>query len=773
MTRIKSLGTILILSVTLVVALAVAAIVLYTSKSSYDISLHLEQQSMEQLSGATQMALDRYIDGTKTLVDSLAAQQALREAFEGDPKRAKDRLREYIKINNEYWALFIFDSKGVIIAGYNAKEQDLTGQSRADRDYVKAVLGGQDLFLANNIIKAKSGEGEILIFSVARAVKDANGKVLGGVGAFPKWETFTTAFIDPPRFGERGYGFMVDGKGNIIAHAKDKSLLLKNLGDQDFIKQALAKKNGALFYDWKGEQKFLTVSTDPDTGWVVCMSAYVDEMTGSAKTQRNILLGIGLLVVLILGGGITFMVRKLVVSPVNDIKSYTKAITEGDFKASLHAEFRYELADLAQNIRGMVEEIKSKLGFSQGVLAGFVLPCATVDKDNKVTFVNQHMLDTLERPGAPKEYHGQTSGQMIYNEPDRDTLSARALKENRMLQLEVGYKTISGKDKIFDVTSTPITDLDGNLLGTLAVWFELTDIRAQQKKIEEQNERIAKAAIAANTVSDQVASASEELAAQIEQSSRGADEQRSRTTEAATAMEEMNSTVMEVAKSAGTASELAEQAKQKAQQGSELVGKVVETINGVERQSVALKADMTELGKQAEGIGQIMNVISDIADQTNLLALNAAIEAARAGDAGRGFAVVADEVRKLAEKTMHATNEVGAHIRAVQDSARKNIQNTEAATQAVQTSTELAHKSGEALREIVGMVDATADQVRGIATASEEQSAASEEISRSTEEINRIASETAEAMLQSGQAVSDLARLASELRGIINTMNQG
>jgi len=122
---------------------------------------------------------------------------------------------------------------------------------------------------------------------------------------------------------------------------------------------------------------------------------------------------------------------------------------------------------------------------------------------------------------------------------------------------------------------------------------------------------------------------------------------------------------------------------------------------------------------------------------------------------------------------MHATNEVGAHIRAVQDSARKNIQNTEAATQAVQTSTELAHKSGEALREIVGMVDATADQVRGIATASEEQSAASEEISRSTEEINRIASETAEAMLQSGQAVSDLARLASELRGIINTMNQG
>lgn len=91
----------------------------------------------------------------------------------------------------------------------------------------------------------------------------------------------------------------------------------------------------------------------------------------------------------------------------------------------------------------------------------------------------------------------------------------------------------------------------------------------------------------------------------IEQSSRGSDEQRSRTAEAATAMEEMNSTVMEVARSAGTAADLADRAKGKAQQGAKLVEQVVGTINDVKAQALTLKNDMTRLGVQAEGIGQI------------------------------------------------------------------------------------------------------------------------------------------------------------------------
>jgi len=270
-----------------------------------------------------------------------------------------------------------------------------------------------------------------------------------------------------------------------------------------------------------------------------------------------------------------------------------------------------------------------------------------------------------------------------------------------------------------------------------------------------------------------VGGASRELASQIEVSSRGTDEQSTRVAETATAMEEMNATVLEVARNAGEAAESSDRARTRAEEGQRIVAKVVEGIGAISAVSAALRDDMRTLGKQAEGIGQIMNVISDIADQTNLLALNAAIEAARAGDAGRGFAVVADEVRKLAEKTMTATREVGEAIGGIQNGTKKNLDGVERAVTTVEQATELARSSGEALRGIVELVESASDQVRAIATASEEQSSASEEINRSIEDINRLSAENAGAMRQAAQSVAELTGQAGTLRELIENMKSG
>ncbi len=267
-----------------------------------------------------------------------------------------------------------------------------------------------------------------------------------------------------------------------------------------------------------------------------------------------------------------------------------------------------------------------------------------------------------------------------------------------------------------------------------------------------------------------ITSASEELSIQITQSSRGAEEQFQQINGMVISMEEMNVTVLDVAKNASRASEASDGARSKAQQGAIIVSQVVGAINEVQKQALTLKADMGGLSLQAEGIGQIINVISDIADQTNLLALNAAIEAARAGEAGRGFAVVADEVRKLAEKTMTATREVDEAIRGIQDGTRKNMDNVDRTTQTIAEVTSQAEMSGETLNEIVSMVNQSSDQVRAIATASEEQSATSEGIKHSIECVASISSDTTQAMGQAEYAVSELARQAQVLQELIKSM---
>jgi len=263
-----------------------------------------------------------------------------------------------------------------------------------------------------------------------------------------------------------------------------------------------------------------------------------------------------------------------------------------------------------------------------------------------------------------------------------------------------------------------------------------------------------------------ISGTAEDLSARIEQARRGAEHQSERVAETATAMEEMNATVLEVAQNAGHAAETSESARKNAAQGADVVAQAVTGISQVQKTSEDLKHDMGALGQQAEGIGNILSVITDIADQTNLLALNAAIEAARAGDAGRGFAVVADEVRKLAEKTMTATKEVGNAIRGIQAGTKKGIDGVERSVDTIRQATSLAEQSGAALHTIVGLVESSSDQVRSIATAAEEQSATSEEINRSVEDIRRISNDTAEAMNRSASAVAELAKQAHTLQAI-------
>jgi methyl-accepting chemotaxis protein len=538
------------------------------------------------------------------------------------------------------------------------------------------------------------------------------------------------------------------------------------------------------------------------------MAAFSTKLDGEARTVAdNILKDIASAeTVLLTSGGTGLLIGVLAALVIivgltrvlNKLSAFARAIAEGDFEYQAQINEKGEIGrvvdamhtiptelneilatyrKLARDIQyghlhSLADADRYKGGFAtlisgtntivstmRGIIDNIPSPVLLMNKETKAEYMNLQALEIAGSDGV-----GKTCKQ-LFNREDSDTPGDALKKAIDTKRPATAITRCKPRGREMDITYTalPILDKDGTLTAVLQLITDLTAIKETERTIQ-------KVAAQASSISGRVAAASEELSAQVEQVSRGAETQRTRVESTASAMSEMNSTVLEVARNAGQASEQSGLTRDKAENGAKLVNQVVNAINHVNGVAAVLQNNMQELGSQAESIGGVMNVISDIADQTNLLALNAAIEAARAGEAGRGFAVVADEVRKLAEKTMSATQEVGSSINAIQQSAKTNIQEVGSAVSSIGEATNLANSSGEALKEIVDLAAANSAVVTSIATAAEEQSSTSEEINRSIEEINRIVNETTDGMVQSSAAVQELSQMAQELSRVMEQL---
>jgi methyl-accepting chemotaxis protein len=230
---------------------------------------------------------------------------------------------------------------------------------------------------------------------------------------------------------------------------------------------------------------------------------------------------------------------------------------------------------------------------------------------------------------------------------------------------------------------------------------------------------------------EQIARSSSEIADRSVQQARQTDE-------VASAIEQMTSTINETAQNINRTTQLANDTIKIAKNGQDTVMGTVEGMRRIAEIVTETTEMIDKLGTSSAQIGEIVQVIEEIADQTNLLALNAAIEAARAGEAGRGFAVVADEVRKLAERTQKATKEISKTIRQIQQDTATAVEAAQTGADQVKSGISLAENAGHALETIVSSIRNVGDMIYQVAAAAEEQSVTAEHIGKNIEAISQV-----------------------------------
>ena len=471
---------------------------------------------------------------------------------------------------------------------------------------------------------------------------------------------------------------------------------------------------------------------------------------------------VGLLAALII-----FM-RLSVIKPITSIAGTAKEVANGDLDAQFSVKGHDEMASLAGYLTDMVAQIKNQLQYNQSVLNGIVVPLFVTDAQMKLQFINPPLQKILGY-GEDEVKDRMVSDVFACDSEESGTCDAdRVMVLGEPVTGRFLYFRKDGVSFPLLFEASPLKDADGKTVGVICVLIDLTREEEDKKNIELQRQNLMEVANEVTEVANKLNEASDELSSQMDQLASGVDTTADQTGQVATAMEEMNATVLEVAKNASETAEASSQANKVAADGGVVVGKTVDEINAVARTTENLAEALSALSNRAENIGKVMAVINDIADQTNLLALNAAIEAARAGEAGRGFAVVADEVRKLAEKTMDATKEVEGAISLIQQSTSDVVKEMDTARERVVNTSGMAKEAGVVLEEIVKHSNTIADMVNGIATAAEQQSSTSDEINTRVTQINNLSQEILAGINESNQGIQVVSAMAQNLAGLVS-----
>ncbi len=407
----------------------------------------------------------------------------------------------------------------------------------------------------------------------------------------------------------------------------------------------------------------------------------------------------------------------------NDIQTVLKSMDL--FEAQTAAEdIQVDSLQLLDQARELINKIKSIVTWFPSTLAGWILGALAL----------LWMLGIFWRLNRSDRIRAKVAQDL--NERNQQAI-LRLLDEMGSLA-----------DGDLTVNATVSEDITGAIADS--VNFAVEALRSLVTTINEASVGVASAAQEAQATAMHLAEASEHQAQQI--------------TNASAAINEIAVSIDEVSKNSLESADVAQRSVQIAHTGADVVRQTIEGMDNIRNQIQETSKRIKRLGESSQEIGNIVELINDIAEQTNILALNAAIQAASAGESGRGFAVVADEVQRLAERASSATRQIENLVQTIQSDTNEAVASMEQTTSEVVNGAKRAENAGEALVEIETVSTDLAELIQNISEAARQQSVAATNISGTMNVIQEITTQTSAGTQQTAESIGNLVELANELR---------
>jgi len=338
---------------------------------------------------------------------------------------------------------------------------------------------------------------------------------------------------------------------------------------------------------------------------------------------------------------------------------------------------------------------------------------------------------------------------------DEQRMTAMASEQENKRNQEAILRLLNEMGNLADGDLTVQASVTEDVTGAIAdsINFTIEELRTLVKGINNATDQVAKATTDAQAISHRLFEASQRQNKEIQQASGS--------------VLQMAQSINEVSQSAAQSARVAQQSLAAAEKGGQAVQNQIAGMNEIRTQIQDTAKRIKRLGESSLEIGEIVELISDITEQTNVLALNAAIQAASAGEAGRGFTVVAEEVQRLAERSGEATKQIDAIVKTIQADTQDAVAAMEKSTVGVVEGTKLSDAAGQALDEIRRVSRELAELIGGISAQTQRQSASVSEVTRGMQGILKITEETTEGTKQTNVSISQLTKLAAELRSSV------